>query len=188
MEVVLIRHTRTAADRDIVAGWNDVALAATFPTEAQSVVARVRPRETDRVLSSPSFRCLELAKLLGEPSFEPRLREMHFGEWEGRRWSEIPSAEINPWMADFVSVAPPGGESARDLSARVEEVLAELDRSAERWLLIAHAGVLRAAAAHFLGLPLENIFRLACEPGAILRARRGAHGWELLDWRSSPSE
>lgn len=188
MEVVLIRHTGTAADRDIVAGWNDVTLAETFSAEAQSVLAFVRPRDTDRVLSSPSGRCLALAKLMGEPRVEPRLREMHFGAWEGRRWSEIPNQEITPWMEDFVSIAPPGGESARDLSERVGEVLGELDSTQGRWLLVTHAGVLRTAAAHFLNLPLENLFRLACEPGAILRARRSAHGWELLEWRSSPKQ
>jgi alpha-ribazole phosphatase len=184
MEVVLIRHTRTAADRDLIAGWTDVPLAETFPSEAQAIFAHVGTKPDDCIITSPSQRCIALAKLFGAPHTDERFREVHFGSWEGRRWREIPADELTPWMDDFVSNPPPGGESSNDLATRVKSALASLDPSIARFVIVAHAGVLRVAAAYFLGLPLEKMFNFACEPGSILRARKTPHGWQVLEWLS----
>ncbi len=188
MEIVLIRHTRTAVDRGFIAGWTEVPLAESFPAEAEMILAHVGKLPGDCLISSPSERCVALARLIGTPRIDERFREVNFGQWEGCRWDDIAHEELTPWMENFVTEAPPEGESARDLAERVQAGLESLDSSISRVIVIAHAGTLRTAAAYFLGLPLEKMFHLACEPGSILRARRTSHGWEVLEWFSpSPS-
>lgn len=105
------------------------------------------------LLSSPARRCRGLAEALrahvgdGAARCDPRLREMDFGAWEGQRWDALPRAALDRWAADVAGFRPPGGESFRDLVARVDDCLRTLDRP---HLIVAHAGVIRAAA-HLLG-------------------------------------
>lgn len=105
--------------------------------------------------SSPAQRCRILAEALHpQPVFDERLREMNFGQWEGRAWAAIPRDELDAWAADVVDFAPPGGESVRQVLARSLLFLADL--SVPEAVLVTHAGVIRVLQAHFDGRPLES--------------------------------
>lgn len=105
--------------------------------------------------SSPAQRCRILAEALHpQPVFDERLREMNFGQWEGRAWDAIPRDELDAWAADVVDFAPPGGESARQVLARSLQFLADL--SVPEAVLVTHAGVIRVLQAHFDGRALES--------------------------------
>lgn len=89
---------------------------------------------------------------------EPRLRELSFGLWEGRRWEEIEHSDpvrFRSWTERWVTHGPPGGESFADLVRRAASWLDELRArgSAGRHLVVAHAGSIRALLAHTLGWP-----------------------------------
>lgn len=75
------------------------------------------------VLTSPLRRCADVGRWLRRWGFvhrvDARLRELHFGTWEGRRWADIPRAEVDAWVADFLHHRPGGGESLLDLFARL---------------------------------------------------------------------
>jgi alpha-ribazole phosphatase len=68
--------------------------------------------------------------------------EVHCGEWEMRSWDELPKEEVDPWMADFVQVRIPGGESYLDLHQRVTQCWETI-----RATMIANAGGAGAAGA-----------------------------------------
>ena len=133
-----------------------------------------------RIVTSPLARCVETAALLGarEAEREPRLAEMRWGAWEGRRLDEL-RAELGAEMAqneargwDF---RPAGGESPREVLARVRSWLAEL---ASPTLAVTHRGVIRAVYAAAAGWDLRgkppaklawdavHVFRLG-EDGAL---------------------
>ena len=83
------------------------------------------------VYSSPLSRCLRLAQGLqaagfAEPVVDARLREMDFGRWEGRGWSEVPRDQIDAWRDDIVRYVPPGGESLASLAERGNAFVAAL--------------------------------------------------------------
>lgn len=101
-----------------------------------------------RCLASPLARSMETARLLGlEPVPEPRLIEMSWGAWEGRSLAAL-RAELGVAMAENeargLDFRPPGGESPRDVQARLRPLLSAL---AGPTVAIAHKGVLRALYA-----------------------------------------
>ena len=200
MEVYLIRHTAVAA-AGLCYGHYDVALADTAAAEIAAVAGRrplfsplaaprpsalVSPAELPaapppRVISSPASRCQQLARALApEVGLDERLREMHFGSWEGRPWASIAAEELNPWMADYVALAPPGGETFQQVQDRAAALLAELTAASQPTVLVTHAGLIRAVLCHCLEMPLRHAFRFGIDFGSVSELRwQGAH-WQVL--------
>ncbi len=183
MEVYLIRHTTVLAP-GLCYGHTDVPLADTFATE----VARLRPRLPQppyRVVSSPAQRCVTLAQAIAPElplAVDERLREMNFGTWENRPWTEIPPAETTPWMADYVTLAPPAGETFGAVQQRAAAVLTELAvaPSEEPTLIFSHGGTIRALVCHCLEIPLRNAFQLQIDYASVARLRLQHGRWQLL--------
>jgi alpha-ribazole phosphatase len=76
------------------------------------------------VITSPLHRCREVGRWLRrwgwQHRVEPALAEMDFGAWDGRRWADIPQAEVDAWCRDFLHHAPGGGESLHAFFTRVQ--------------------------------------------------------------------
>ncbi len=164
MPVILVRHTSVSLEPGICYGISEVPLADTFQAEAERVNHSLPPGPR-LVVSSPSGRCLSLARVLagdGPVATDPRLHELNFGAWEGRHWDELPRTEVDAWGADFVNRAPPGGESFAQLSARAKACLADLLRrhAGETLVLVTHGGIIRALLATRSGLVLRDAFSI----------------------------
>ena len=175
MQLHLIRHPRPAVEPGICYGQTDVGLAES----AAEVAARLRPLlpESFALHASPLARARLLAEALGTPTLDDRLKEMHFGEWEGRSFADIGDA-IDDWAEDPLGFRAPGGESAWEMAARVLQWLGETRERArgagnggqtpisveigvcppfpEHLVVVAHGGPLRAITGHLLGLPPER--------------------------------
>ena len=96
------------------------------------------------------------ARLLGlDPEPEPRLIEMDWGEWEGRTLAELRD-ELGEAMAENeargLDFRPPGGESPRDVQARLRPLLADLR---DPTVAVTHKGVLRALYALATGWTMQ---------------------------------
>lgn len=105
-----------------------------------------------RVVTSPLARCVETAALLGaaHAAREPRLVEMSWGEWQGRRLAEL-RAELGDEMrrneARGWDFRPAGGESPREVLLRVRPWFTEVAARGEPTLAVTHRGVIRAVFA-----------------------------------------
>jgi probable phosphoglycerate mutase len=141
-ELWLVRHGETPASRGrTLAGWADVPLTEHGESQAAALRARLAGERFDGVWSSDLRRALATARLAwGEPTPDRRLREMSFGELEGRPWDAL-DARHQDGLARFEGFLAPGGESFDDLRARVWSFLEGLD--AGRHLLFTHGGVVR---------------------------------------------
>ena len=168
MEVHLIRHTTPDIAEGICYGQSDLNLANTSDIEIQNTTELLGGK-CEVVYSSPLTRCMKLANQISEDVIQDnRLMEVNFGQWEMKKWSDIPANELNIWMDEYVKTAPTQGESFFELSSRVVEFLSDLfDKNHEQVAIVTHAGVIRAAIAFVLGLPLENSFRLSIDYGSI---------------------
>jgi broad specificity phosphatase PhoE len=108
---------------------------------------------------SPLQRCRQTAAAVapGLPlNLDRDLREIDFGRWEGRTFSEAASEDpalVERWAAMSSDFAFPGGESVgaflRRVGASVERLLCA---EAETVLAITHGGVIRMMVCQLLGL------------------------------------
>jgi alpha-ribazole phosphatase len=208
--LTLMRHPPIEAMGERCIGQTNVKLSpegreALIPLAEEA--SRLRP---DKILCSDLQRCQLLAEaialrlgLSSEP--DPVWREVNFGTWESRTWSDIQAEEphrLSEWMANFETVAPPTGESFADLQARVlrgiENTLVGARHDAAvsptaRWgpnrsapsithyLIVTHAGVIRAAMSAFSDLPLRRAFELRVPYGSHASFCRHGSRWTPMD-------
>jgi alpha-ribazole phosphatase len=157
-EVFAIRHAPTLGHGACV-GDADVPSVMSAEEAATRMTALVAGRSFAGVWSSPLSRCLaparRLAGQLGLPlRADQRLREISLGIWQGKSWCAIEAsdpARLRGWVSSWIDTAPPGGESALDLLARVRSWWRELPTG--RHLLVAHAGVIRGLRVLVHGEP-----------------------------------
>ncbi|MEA5461858.1 alpha-ribazole phosphatase [Arcicella sp. LKC2W] len=173
MEIYIIRHTEVELGKSVCYGQSNPPLADTFLEDVALLKAKL-PTDFDGVYSSPLLRCKLLAAELcsRHVQFDDALMELNFGTWEGKSWNEIPFSELNPWMIDFVNVAPPEGESLVNMHARISSFIESLRiKPHQKVLIITHAGVIRNIFSHILNIPLNNIFKLSIAYGEVFRIR-----------------
>lgn len=173
MNACLIRHTTVVTPTGLCYGRADVPLAESFRQDVAEV-RKALPFQPAEIWSSPSLRCLELARRLAGKrllvKIEPRLREMNFGEWEGRLWTSFHGPESDAWALDPWNLRPPGGESGLEMWARVAALRAEILGRA-KVALITHAGVIRLWRAMAEDrLPGPDVFNLQVRCGQIWHA------------------
>ena len=155
----MMRHGPTAwtAERRLQ-GRTETALSA----EGRAAVSSWRlPRQIANFawVTSPLARVRETAALLGhaDAPVDERLAEMSFGDWEGRRLSDL-RAEFGTAMAALegrgLDFRAPGGESPRDVQQRLESFLLEVGRGDRDLIVVTHKSVIRSLYALATGWPM----------------------------------
>ena len=145
----LARHAQPLVEPGICYGQLDVAADAVATTAGARALAAVLPAAT-RIVCSPLQRCELLAHALcglrADLTYktDPRLMELDFGAWEGRRWDDIGQTALDSWVADFAHHRPGGGESMAQFMQRVASAWDDA-RQTPLTLWVTHAGVIRAA-------------------------------------------
>ncbi len=176
LRVTLVRHGTTGwNDTGRYQGWSDTPLSEGGRAEAERLRGRLAGERWDRVMSSDLLRARETAEIAvpGVPvETDPRLREMHFGAWEGLTWDECTARDGDlpaRWTSDPASCAPPEGESVAEFEARVGAALDALPVDGNV-LVVAHAGTIHAVLARWLGVTLKQTFALRIAQCGITRA------------------
>ncbi|MET8446820.1 histidine phosphatase family protein [Streptomyces sp. NPDC005209] len=135
-----------------------------------------------RVCVSPSVRCRETAAALGlDASQEAGLAGLDVGRWRGLTLDEVGAAEpeaVARWLAD-PGAAPHGGESVRDLCARVARWLETTGLADGRTVVVAEPEVIRAVVLHALGAPEAAFWRVDVPPLAATEVTGRSGRWNL---------
>jgi broad specificity phosphatase PhoE len=155
-EVWLVRHGETEWSRDgRHTSVTDLPLTADGEKVAEHLRDRLQDEDFSAVLTSPRSRARETARLAGRPEAEvdPDLVEWNYGDLEGRTATEI--QETYPGWSIWTGPVP-GGESADEVSTRLDRVIARCRAVDGRVLLFGHGHSLRALAARWLGLPVTD--------------------------------
>lgn len=137
--------------------------------------------EAARVVVSPGVRCRETAEGLGllRGVVAAELAPLDAGRWRGRALAEVAAAEgetVARWLADPDRAAP-GGESVREVCARVGRWLASAPEG--RTVAVVEPEVVRAAVVHALGLPAGAFWRLDVAPLTATELSGRAGRWNL---------
>lgn len=131
------------------------------------------------IISSPLKRCLDFSQELAndlqiEYSVEDNVKEIGFGDWEGKTPEEIlaqDSQALNHFYQDPVNNRPEGAEPLDTFSERVWTAYKKIleDHQGKHVLVVAHAGVARAITANILKMSLDDVYsRLKIEYGATI--------------------
>lgn len=138
---------------------------------------RTRDTELSAVYCSDLTRAIRSAEIVAEPhSLKPiiisSLRERNFGLWEGMSFDEIREKyplEFDAWAGNPLKFSPMEGESTLAMRDRVIQAMNEImeKHNKENIAIVAHGGVNRIILCHILGIPLENIFRIEQDYGAL---------------------
>lgn len=135
----------------------------------------------DMVISSPSRRCHDFARLLAQRlncpfGVDPRFGEMDFGDWIGKPqttiWEEYPELMQQLWYQPRRFVAP-NGEAMEDFIDRVQQAWEELQAhyAGKNILLLTHAGVIRVVLAKVLDILYQRSLRFEVGYAQITRVR-----------------
>lgn len=183
-ELWLVRHGETEWSRDgRHTSTTDLPLTEHGIDVAKALAPRLANIEFAQVLTSPRRRARITAELIGrgDAEVDEDLVEWAYGDYEG-----ISTAVIRETVPGWTvwSHPTPGGESAEQVSERLDRVIARVRAREGRTLVFGHGHALRALTARWLEQPVEEgrYFRLDTSTLSVL-------GWEretpvLLRWNS----
>ncbi|MEV4163948.1 histidine phosphatase family protein [Nonomuraea dietziae] len=167
-EMMLLRHGETEWSRaGRHTGRTDLPLTPHGEDQARALAPLVKARSFDLVLVSPAARARRTADLAGLTGYEvdQDLWEWDYGGYEGITTPTI--RESRPGWYLWRDGVVPGdhdhpGESAEQVAARADRVIARAKRAEGQVALVAHGHFLRVLTARWLGLPPQNgrFFRL----------------------------
>jgi probable phosphomutase (TIGR03848 family) len=186
--VLLVRHGRSTANTSgVLAGWTPgVVLDDRGREQAEALALRLGGLPLAAIVCSPLQRCQEtvapLVKKTGlKRTTEKRLGECHYGDWTGRKLSELVKepmwrvVQAHPSGAVFPG---PDGESMAAMAARGVAAIRDWDAriGAEHgpnavWVACSHGDVIKAIVADAMGLHLDNFQRLVVDPGSVTAIR-----------------
>ena len=146
---------------------------------AQMRAAVPESPQWQHIVSSPLKRCLEFSQELANDlqipfSIEDNMKEIGFGDWEGKTPEEIvaeDSEALNLFYIDPVNNRPKGAEPLDTFSERVWNAYQSIikNHQGKHVLVVAHAGIARAITANILKMSLNDVYsRLKIEYGAVI--------------------
>jgi probable phosphoglycerate mutase len=154
--VYVVRHGETEWS---LSGQHTGVTDIPLTENGRAVARRLKP-----ILAEPSFaltltsplsrarETCELAGLGARAVLEPDLKEWNYGEYEGLTPKQI--HDKRPGWLVFRDGCP-GGESPKQVGARVDRVIGRVRAAAGDVALFAHGHVFRVLVARWIGLPPE---------------------------------
>jgi len=167
-KLYLVRHGETEFNqKGCYYGWTDCSLTPNGIEQAAALKEAFKEIQYDTLISSDLKRALETARILScgmkDLTVDQRLRELNFGEWEGKTYQEIMEqhkAHWDLWVEDWLNAKPTGGESIKEMYDRicrfVDDTLKKYEN--QSLVIVSHNGALRMIAVCLLGLSLDKMF------------------------------
>lgn len=166
MKLFLIRHPQPDIEKGVCYGAMDLDLMPAWEDDAEQLASWLFSRLKGSCVSyhSPLQRASKLAHFLNLESITvDALRELDFGLWEGRLWSQIDRDEIDIWSQDIEHSAPYQGESLHQVKQRVmgwwQQQLGRQQQNSntpDNMILVAHSGVIKVLVSQLCGWPLAQ--------------------------------
>jgi alpha-ribazole phosphatase len=177
--LLLVRHGETDWNQEgRWQGQADVPLNQNGLDQANRTADLLEDQPIAAIYTSDLQRARRTAEILAEKKhipvkIDPRLREIHQGIWQGMLVSDIEQKfeqEFKDRRKDPLMVAAPGGENALQVRERVLSALEDIQAAypTETVAIISHGFALAVARAHFLGVPIEQVWELVPKNGEII--------------------
>lgn len=194
LRLFLIRHGETEWNKqNRLQGHSDIPLSPEGIHQARVLMENSFFHRVDAIYSSDLARAKETANIIADKfnlkvKLVPELREMNYGDWEGRKISslimEFPK-EFGKFFTDPESCRPPNGETFLECQARVmigiREIIANQDN--KNIVIVSHGAAIRLIIGAVLDMPIHKIWAISQVNMAvnILRVDEGDFTVELLN-------
>lgn len=175
----MVRHGPTHAKSMV--GWSDI------PADLSDIAAigRLRAFLPDApVVSSDLIRAAATADTLNPTTRLPHdssLREINFGDWELRTFSEVEADDperIRAYWETPGHVAPPNGESWNAVRQRVDDAIeGYLRRAYDDLIVVAHFGVILTQVQRALGIGAYEAFGHRIDNLSVTVLNTQRDGW-----------
>ncbi|WP_042349379.1 histidine phosphatase family protein [Bacillus massiliigorillae] len=151
IRLILIRHGMTEFNKQKkYMGYTDEPVIQERLNDYESLRLALVDESVEKIYSSDLIRCQQTARYLFDDEFflDKRLREIHFGDWEGKTYEQL---KENPaychWLDHWETDCIPNGECGPAFRERVlafiqERVLLNSNRS-KTIAVVSHGGVIR---------------------------------------------
>lgn len=190
LEILLVRHGQTDWNaKFFVMGRSPIPLNEVGREQAARLAKYLSTRKISALISSPVRRALETAETLSktiglEVEKDDRLAEIDYGKWVGKHFDEVAKAEPKLWHdyhRDPKNVVLPGGESIKDVIARISDLLKSVEARFNDGTiaLVSHADVLKLIILELLKLDISNVQKISIDNCAAILLRK----YEVIGWR-----
>ena len=174
---VLLRHGQTPMSvQKRYAGRSDAPLTDAGVQQAAAAAKRLGSASLGVIVTSPLLRAVQTAQEVAAVTgaavvTDDGFRETDFGAWEGLTFAEVRErwpADLTAWLAG-PAVAPPGGESFTDVSARVTAALHRVlaARAGQTVLIVSHVTPIKTLVAAALLAPPAALYRMHLDVAAL---------------------
>ena len=189
MFIYLMRHGETDLNRALrMQGSVDEPLNENGRAQAAAAGEKIRQLglKFDHVITSPLDRARETAELatgMERSRFEidPRIREMEYGPYEGKRILTLNWKVLSFLKAPYKKPAPEGIETIESLYGRVSSFLEDTAErtDANSVLVVTHGIAMRNMIGYLKGLDCRDVWkqRFSIENCAVFRTETDGNGF-----------
>lgn len=175
----LVRHGQT--DWNLEGRWQgqaDVPLNDHGRQQAQQSAEKLRSIPLAAIYTSDLIRAVDTARAITRVNpaplvFEPRLREIHQGEWQGLLVDEIQARYADAYhrrRLDPLKMAAPGGETTQQVRQRAVAAVRDLAAKYPQGdvAVVSHGFTLAVLLTHFNHIPFEKVWDQVPHNGEII--------------------
>ncbi len=177
--ILLVRHCEAFGNtQSLFQGHTDCEISGSGEIQLELVGLRCRNMQIDAIYSSPLKRAYATACAINKYhnlpiQIDARLIEINGGVWEGLSWAELPTLypdEMEHWNKRPHEFAPPGGESMREVYARMWNGVTDMVRNNpnKTVCITSHGCAIRNFLCRAMGLPIEQLNEIEwCDNTAV---------------------
>jgi len=189
-QLFLVRHGETEWSKSGKhTSVTDLPLTALGEEQARKLLGQLEPADFGLVLSSPRRRAWVTAELAGftgpyAPQIDEDLVEWGYGDFEG-----LTSAEIRSLVPDWTiwTHPAPGGETAEQVAARLDRVVARVRASeVDQAICFGHGHALRALTMRWLEFDVARGVQFPLDTSTVSVLGEEKHRPALWKWNAEP--
>lgn len=171
LHIYLTRHGETQWNiENRLQGWKNSELTEKGISHARLLGERLSQTSFHAIYTSSSERALQTTNYVNAgrdvPVFiEPDLKELAFGEWEGKTHKEIEEVDqkeyFHFWNAPHLyNHQPHKGEGLADFKKRVEGTFKRIiaENTSGNLLIVTHGVVIKAILSYVMDIPTEKMW------------------------------
>ena len=177
-KIILIRHGAIENRyKECYIGSTDVPLSEKGFKDSTAVGKYIADINCDHIFASPMLRVRQTletalpAEKIKTVEYLDNLREINFGDWEGKTISEINELypeQVNDWIKTLNKFGFPNGSNVKDFHNGIELFKQTLVKTSGSTIIVfTHGGVILALICSILGLEKEKMLAFKVERGSI---------------------